>query len=42
MTQLSNPRTPKGAPLRCPECQRYDHPADTRCPLELAARKAAA
>lgn len=40
MTQLSNPRTAKGSPLRCPECGRLDHPADTRCKLELAAREA--
>lgn len=39
MTQLSNPRTAKGNPLRCPECGRYDHPEDTKCAAELAARK---
>lgn len=42
MSQLSNPRTGKGAPLRCPECGRYDHPSDTKCERELTARKAAA
>ena len=36
-TQLSNPRTPKGAALRCPECQRYSHPEATTCAREIAA-----
>ncbi len=41
-TQLSNPRTAKGAPLRCPECQRYAHAPNTTCKRELRARVDAA
>jgi hypothetical protein len=34
--QLSNPRLPSGAAMRCPECQRFQHPDDTTCSLERA------
>lgn len=37
-TQLSNPRTAKGRPLRCPDCGAYAHAADTKCAAELTAR----
>lgn len=37
-TQLSNPRTAQGRPLRCPDCGAYAHAQDTKCNAELSAR----